>query len=472
MTRALPRLAAFGLALLAASPVLASDTYAIKAGTVLTLTGEVIKDGVILIEDGRVVAIGSTSEVEIPWNATLLEVPELTAAPGFIEAHSSNGMDRANESLDVAPFLDVSDSVDPVNFYFQECLRYGITTINVQQGNSTVIAGQGMIVKPYGMTVDAMVVRPKAGVKISVTPKRGKSRATQAMLLRRAFGDLRRHLEKLVQEQQDGSDRARREALAQGRDLEGENGKGRAMVGAAWTVAGLENIPRGEIEEKHEAMLAIVEGRMPVYLNCQTPGDVLRGLILAEENGFLSRTVLVLGSSSWKAADAIKAAGVSVVLGSSMMHTESDPITEEETETFVPQVMLDKGIPFALSSANATTQSLWFQAALCVGQGMTREQALASISTTPAKMLGLEKRVGSLAKGMDGDVVLYSGDPLSVTSFVEYVVIGGELVYDRSKDSRAQYLIDGVQPEGTTFIEEDQIEDIHADEKGDDEGDK
>ena len=199
MTRSLPRLAALGLALLAASPAIASDTYAIKAGTVLTLTGEPIKDGVILIQDGRVVAIGSTSEVEIPWDATLLEVPDLTAAPGFIEAHSANGMDRPNESLDVAPFLDVSDSVDPVNFYFQECLRSGITTINVQQGNSTVIAGQGMIVKPHGMTVDAMLVRPKAGVKISMTPKRGKSRATQALLLRRAFGDLRRHLERWIQ---------------------------------------------------------------------------------------------------------------------------------------------------------------------------------------------------------------------------------------------------------------------------------
>ncbi|MFT5290040.1 MAG: hypothetical protein ACI82F_002111, partial [Planctomycetota bacterium] len=316
MTRSLTRLAALGLALLAASPATASDTYAIKAGTVMTLTGEAIKDGVILIEDGRVVAIGSTSEVEIPWDATLLEVPELTAAPGFIEAHSNSGMDRPNESLDVAPFLDVTDSVDPVNFYFQECLRFGITTINVQQGNSTVIAGQGMIVKPHGMTVDAMMVRPKAGVKISITPKRGKSRATQALLLRRAFGDLRRHLEGLVQEQKEGSDRARREALAQGRDLEGENAKGRAMASDGWVVAGLENIPRGEIEEKHEAMLAIVEGRMPVYLNCQTPGDVLSGLALAKTNGFLGRTVLVLGSSSWKAADAIKAAGVSVVIGS------------------------------------------------------------------------------------------------------------------------------------------------------------
>ena len=239
------------------------------------------------------------------------------------------------------------------------------------------------------------------------------------------------------------------------------------MVGAAWTVAGLENIPRGEIEEKHEAMLAIVEGRMSVYLNCQTPGDVLRGLALAEENGFLGRTILVLGSSAWKAADAIKAAGVSVVLSSTMMHVETDPITEEETETFVPKVMLDKGIPFALSSRNASSQSLWFQAALCVGQGMTREQALASISTTPAEMLGLGGRVGSLAKGSDGDIVLYSGDPLSVTSFVEYVLIDGEMVYDRSKDSRAQYLLDGVKPEGTAFIEEDQIEDIHAEEKGD-----
>lgn len=470
MIRAFSRLAS--LAALCIAPAIAGDSIAIKAGTVLTMTGAPIQDGIVLIADGRVVAVGSADEVEIPWDAVLLDMPDMVAAPGFVEAHTSRGMDRANESLDVAPFLDVNDSVDPVNFYFEECLRSGITTVNVQQGNDTVIAGQGMVVKPYGMTVDQMLVRPKAGVKISMSPKRGKSRATQAMLLRQAFGDLRRELEKLVAEKKAGSDRARREALAQGRDLEGENAKGRAMEGKAWKVEGLEMVPRGEIDEKYVALLAIVEGRMPVYLNCSSAADVHRGLQLARENGFLERTTLVLGTSAWKAADAIKDAGVSVVVDSDMMHTERDPITDEETKTFVPKVLHDKGIPFALSSENGTTESLWYQAALCVGQGLDREDALRAITTAPAQMLGLGERVGTLSPGADGDVVLYTGDPLSVTSVVQQVVLGGKVIYDRSNDHRARYLLEGVQPEGTSFIDAETVEDVHAEEAKAGEGDK
>ncbi len=470
MIRALPRLAT-ALALFVA-PALAGDSLAIKAGTVMTGSGEPIENGIILIEDGRVAAVGAADAVQIPWDAVVIDMPDMVAAPGFVEAHSNRGMDRSNESLDVAPFLDVTDSVDPVNFYFEECLRAGITTINVQQGNETVIAGQGMIVKPTGMTVDEMMVRPRSGVKISIDPKRGKSRATQAMLLRRAFSDLRRNLEGLVGEAKAGSDRARREALAQGRDLEGENGKGRAMGGTAWKVEGLELVPRGEIDEKLVPLLAIVEGRMPVYMYCSTPADVHRGLEIARDNGFTSRTVLVLEAACWKAADVIKASGVSVVCSPNMMHSERDPITEEETETFLPTVLAEKEIPFALSSNAASTESLWYQAALCVGQGMTREQAMGAITTVPATILGLDKNVGTLAKGSDGDVVLYSGDPLSITSFVEHVIIDGNHVYDRSKDGRARYLLEGVTPEGTTYVEAEVIEDVHAEEKRGEEDDE
>ena len=243
-------LLALGATLLAASTAVAApqvDKTAVKAGTVITLEGEPISDGVIVIEGGRVTAVGAASEVQIPWDATVIDQPNMVAFPGFVEAHSSRGIDRANETLDVAPFLDVKDSIDPVNFYFEEALRQGILTINVQQGNDTVVAGQGMVVKPFGMTVEQMMVRPRSGVKISAAPKRGKTRATQAQALRGAFEDLRRYLEDMVQRKKDGDDFDRREALYQGRELEGEAAKGKPLACAGWTVDGFERVPRGEV---------------------------------------------------------------------------------------------------------------------------------------------------------------------------------------------------------------------------------
>jgi imidazolonepropionase-like amidohydrolase len=460
------------------STAAAGDKLAIKVGKVITMAGEAIEDGVIVMEGGKITAVGPAVDVKIPWDAEVLDKPDLTAFPGFVEAHSSRGMDRANESIDVAPFLNIRDSIDPVNFYFEDALRWGLLTINVQQGFACVIGGQGMVVQPYGMTVEEMLVRPDAGIKMSARPKGGKSQATQAQALRKAFRDLRQHLEQLVQEKSDGDDRARREALYQGRDLEGERGEGRAMGGSSWKVDGLESIPRGEIDEKLEPLLDVVEGRVPVWFHCGAAMDVRLALTTARENGFLEQTTLVLESGCFKAVDEIAASGVSVVLYGNLLHVERDPVTGKEQETFVPKIYADKGVTFALSSLNQSTQSLWFQAATCVANGMEREAALAAVTTVPAKLLALDTMVGSLEQGKLGNVLLYSGDPLSMTSFVEYTVLRGELVYDRSTDVRAQHLIDGVVPDNTAALggDEDPGHDPHGDEEpggdGDDDGDE
>jgi imidazolonepropionase-like amidohydrolase len=426
----------------------ADGKLAIKAGRIITQAGPDIENGVIVIENGRISAIGK--DAKIPWDAVVLDQPKLTAFPGFVEAHTSRGMDRPNENVDVAPFLTVRDSIDPVGFYFEDSLRWGVTTINVQQGNECVIGAQGLVVKPVGITIEEMLVKPDAGLKLSASPKRGLSAATQAAELRKAFTDLRLYLEDTVRDKKEGGDRARREALFQGRDLEGEKSKGKPMGGTAWKVDGLEAIPRGEIDEKQEPLLNLVEGKLPAFFACARPMDVHHALEIARENGFLAKTTLVLNSACWKAADVIAEAGVPVVLEGPLVSIERDPVTGKEIETFVPKVFNEKGVRFALSSMNSTTESLWFQTATAVGLGLARPVALNAVTRVPAEILGLGNRVGSLEVGKDGNVLLFSGDPLSVNSFVEYVVVEGAQVYDRSKDIRVKALLEGRMPPGTS----------------------
>jgi len=191
----------------------------------------------------------------------------------------------------------VRDSIDPVNFYFEEALRNGIVCINVQQGNQTVVAGQGMVVKPFGMTVESMMVKPRAGIKMSAAPKRGKSRATQAQVLRGAFGDLQRYLEDMVQRKKTGDDFDRREALYQGRELEGEAAKGKPLQSTVWSIDGFERIPRGEVDEKQEPLLDVIEGNMPVFMWCATAADVHTALRVSDANGFTSNMTLALGAA-------------------------------------------------------------------------------------------------------------------------------------------------------------------------------
>jgi imidazolonepropionase-like amidohydrolase len=455
----------FAAALALTAAAHAGDSYAVKAGTVITMAGDPIENGVIVMQDGRITAVGKDGEVEIPWDAEVFEAPGLVAFPGMVETCISGGMDRPNESVDVTPFLDVNDSIDPVNFFYEDMRRAGVTTLNIQQGDETVVAGRGMTVKPYGMTVEAMMVRPQSGIKISVAPKRGKSRAVQLMILRNAFADLRRALEGMVEEKQDEVATARREALAQGREFEEPKAPGRAMEGSGWKVEGLEWVDRATIDEKLSPLLDVVEGRLPVYLNCESPMDVLHGLAIARENGFLAQTVLMIGPSCWKVSDQIKEAGVrGVVLPLQLEHTEREPFAEEDTVTLLPKHFAEKGISFALRSANSTTEALWYQAARCVALGVDRQQALESITTMPADLIGLGGDVGSLEPGHHANIVLLDGDPLSLQSSVQFVIIEGRMVYDRSQDTRLQHLLDGVEPEGVS-ADEPVVTDIHEEER-------
>ncbi len=439
-------IAALATILLAPSVPAQSGNLVIEAGRIITQADGEIADGVIVIENGRIAAIGPADSTERPWDAPVVGGEDLVAFPGFVEAHTFRGMDRPNESIDVAAFLDIRDSIDPVSFFFENSVRNGITTLGVQQGNSCVVGGQGMVVRPVGMTVEQMMVRQPFGLKLSAAPKSGKSRTTQAQALRKAFADLREYLETLVQDERDESGKARREALFQGRDVDEEENQGRAMTGLAWTVDGLDIVPRGGVDQKERPLLQLVEGRWDAFFYCGAPMDVHLALEVARDNGFLHRTTLVLDDSCWKAAEIIAEAGVSVVLDNDMIHIERDPRTGDEIETFVPAVFQERGVRFALSSSNDTNRSLWYQAAFATGQGLDRRDALDAVTVVPAEILGLGDRVGRLEAGYDGNVVLFSGDPLDVSSWVEHVIIEGVHVYDRSEDVRIQHLHEGVDP--------------------------
>lgn len=416
---------------------------AIKVGRIVTLAGPDIENGTIVIEGGRIQSVGKDAKGS--WDAEVLDHPDLVAFPGWVEAHSTRGMDRPNENIEVAPFLDVRDSIDPINFYFEDSLRQGVLAINVQQGSLCAVGAQGRGVKPFGLTIEDMTLRPSSGIKIAAA-RPGRSRALQAQSVRRAFRDLRQHLEKLVQDKKDGKDTARREALFQGRDPEkDENKKGRAMEGTApWKIADLEIVPRGEVDEKQEPLLRLVEGKMMAFVACDSAIAVVQALEIARENGFLANTVLVLDGDAWKAADRIAEAGVPVVLGPQLLSVERDPITGKEIETFVPGVFREKKVRFALQSLNPSAQSLWFQAATCVGYGIPRDEAIAAATKVPAEILRLGDRLGTIESGKDGNLVLLNGDPLAVTTSVQYVVLDGNVVYDRSKDVRVRQVLEGV----------------------------
>ena len=170
-----------------------------------------------------------------------------------------------------------------------------------------------------------------------------------------------------------------------------------------------------------------------------------------------------------RAADVIAERGIPVILTGSLTRSELDEETDEVEDIFLPEVYDEAGVRFALRSNNSTTQSLAYQAARCVAHGMSREDAMRAISVTPAEILGVAKRVGSLGVGMDGNEVLYTDDPFSVKGVVQHVIIEGEVVYDRATDVRVRHLEQGEAPDNTEPTDPEAAVD---DEKGDGEDEK
>ena len=152
-------------------PGAAQEQIAIKGGHIISVAKPPIDGGVILIREGRIQAVGK--DIPIPSDYKIIDATGKVIMPGFIEVHSSRGMDQANERNNNVPFLSVMDAIDPGQEYFEDCRRNGVTTVAIAPGDDTMIGGQAAIIKTAGAIVDQMVMKRQAGVKISLKPGSG-----------------------------------------------------------------------------------------------------------------------------------------------------------------------------------------------------------------------------------------------------------------------------------------------------------
>lgn len=396
----------------AAGPVSAVDEIVIiKAGRIITGTGDEIRDGVIVIKGGRIEAVGKN--LDAPWEGRVIDASDKVVIPGFIEAHATRGVDRPNENVPSVPYVSTFDAVNPLDPYFEECLRQGITTVFVSPGNGTMIGGQGCVLKPAGVTVEAMNVVKNHAMKLSLQPRGGASRMAHVAALRRELDEMLEYLQGL------------------------EEKKGEVPVAAGGKGAGA----KPEIEVKREAMARLLQAKMPALVYCDTSSDVLRAIELSKRYKF--RMKLVLGRETWRAAPDIAQEKLEVILPADMIFWETDDTRHEEVLRVLPTVFFKAGIPFAFQTDGSSLGAgyLWYQAASAVRHGLPRAEAIKAATLNPARILGLADRLGSLEKGKDGNLVVLTGDPLDAQTWVDQVLIEGSVVYERSKDAKLQRVL-------------------------------
>jgi len=394
------------LLIVTALPAQQGTVTAIRAARIIPISGPEIANGVVLIRDGKIAAIGAN--VAVPPDAVVLTAA--VVMPGLVEAHGARGMDAPNENVPVTPFVSTADGVDPVGLAFEDAIRDGVTTLHVIPGNATVVGGTGIIVRPVGVTVESMIVRRPSGMKLSLLPSGGRNKAAQIQELRRAFDDYALYVEEL------GDRRG------------GQKAKGE---------------PEEPFDPRQAAMKEVVEGRMTAYLYCPTDADVVRALEIVDKQKL--RAVLVLGTECWKTAPMIARKNLRVILDPQLLAWETEPESGREIRHTIPTYFQNAGVKYALQVQPGAyaARSYWYQAAIAVSYGVPRADALRSITLTPAEILGVSDRVGSLDVGKDANLLLLSGDPLASKTWVETVIVEGKTIYERKNDARLRKLLTG-----------------------------
>jgi imidazolonepropionase-like amidohydrolase len=398
------------LLLSAAATALTAQNIAIKGETIYTMAGAAVQNGVVLIHDGKVERVGPASQVAIPTGYQTLTAKIVT--PGLVDAHTTVGLtgylnapsdqDQLERSAAVQPELRALDAYDPQERLIEWVRQFGVTTMNTGHGPGALISGQTMIVKTVGHTSDEAAIVPMAMIAASLGEEgradQGKSpgtRGKEIAMLRAEFIKAQEALKKSLKPETAGD--AKAEVKQPDRDL------------------------------KTEALIRVLKGEIPLLVTADRARDVVSAIRLAKEFNF--RLIIDSCAECALIVDEIKASGYPVILHASMKRAGG----ETENIGFEDAAKLQAaGIPFAIQSGYEgyvpKTRVVLWEAAIAAANGLTFDQALASITIGAAKLIGVADRAGSLEPGKDGDVALYDGDPFEYTTHCIATVIAGKVV--------------------------------------------
>lgn len=384
---------------------------AVKNGCLYTITQGVIENGTVLMEDGKIVAVGS--EVVIPEDAMVIDAAGQVVTPGLIDAHSHIGLfgepsipataDGNEKTGPVQASLFGVDSLNPADPAFPPVLAAGVTTVYTGPGSSNIIGGTGMVVKTIGRTVDEMVIPGTEGMKMALgeNPKRNYgavnkipgTRMGNAAVLRQALIDAQNYQCKLDQ------------AAAEGKE------------GTVDRNLGLEQLCK------------VLRREMKTRIHCHRADDIITAIRIAEE--FNLDFVLEHATEGYRVADILAEKRVPCVVGPLLMQSYKQELWDVRLETSA--ILSQAGVKVAIQmDSSSDTKWLPLNAGLAVRAGMEMSEALRAITINPAEIIGVADRLGSIEVGKDADLAIFNGHPLSNFTTCQTVIVAGKVVHQVS----------------------------------------
>ncbi|MGI9093904.1 MAG: amidohydrolase [Mycobacteriales bacterium] len=394
---------------------------AIVGGYVVGVEGEPIDGGTVLLDGATISAVGGP-ELPVPADATVVDASDRWVLPGFIDAHTHLGVHEeaegwagqdTNETTDpAAAHVRAIDAINPADLGFRDAVSGGVLTVNVNPGSGNPIGGQTVALKTWGRIVDEMVLKAPSGVKSALgeNPKRvygdrkqtPSTRLGTAAVLRESFTKARNYISKWDHR---------------------EEGK-----------------PDPDVDLKMESLAAVLRREIPWRQHCHRADDIATAIRIAEEFGY--RLVIDHGTEAHLIADLLAAREIPVIIGP--LFTSRSKVELRNRSLANPGRLAAAGVTIAITTDHPVVpiHFLIHQATLAVKEGLDPRVALAAVTINPARIVGIDDRVGSLRAGKDADIVLWSGDPLDVGSRVVRAFIRGREIYHYDDVARAGVITD------------------------------
>ncbi len=371
-------------------------------GKIMTMTGTIINNGYVMIKGNVICEIGDMKQLSHIYDDITIDALGGLVMPGIIDAHSHIGIteekkgtigDDCNESTNpVTPTLRAIDAINPMDAAFHEAIAAGITGVMVGPGSSNVVGGQFAFIKTNGRCIDDMIVKAPAAMKAALgeNPKvcykdRGIYPST-----RMATASLLRNILKKTT---------------------------------------LYN-PENNYDEELEAMLPVIQRKIPMKIHVHRADDILTAIRIAKE--FNINITLDHCTEGHLITEHIKKSGYPAIVGTDL--TSKNKI-EVGNMSFKTCGILNKaGILTAITTDHPVSliQYLPLCAGLSVRAGMPMEEAFKAITINPAIICGVDNRIGSLEIGKDADIAIFNGNPMNTFTETLYTIINGKIVYSSS----------------------------------------
>ncbi|MFO0850273.1 MAG: amidohydrolase family protein [Gemmataceae bacterium] len=388
--------------------------FYIRAGRIHTAVGEPITDGAVVVENGKITAVGPAAEVKRPFGARTVRAAEVT--PGLIDPFTCAGLsgawnspadqDQDEKSGPDQSDLRVFDGFNPHEPLLEWLRANGVTVVHSTPGRAAVLAGTSGVFRTRGLSAEQAALKPTFAVVVNLgeVPKTANkekgpgTRMAVAGLVRKTFADAQSYRAK------------------QGKESQSPPPAG------------------GGRSPKLEALLPALDGKAPVIFAAHRADDVRTALRIADE--FRLKPVLALGTEAYRLADELARRSIPVIAHPTLQRP-GDSMETLHTLLGTASLLKAKGVAVTIGTGFEgyvpKQRNPRAEAAMAAVNGLGHAGALRAVTLDAAKLLGIDKEYGSIEPGKVADLVLYDGDPFEHATHVTHTLMSGQVVYDRAE---------------------------------------